>query len=68
MDDPKYSSNNIYTGTDLINDSLNANQHMDIYDEMLKGKEKELFGTKHTKNTTFNSVSKQTHSDPMINH
>ncbi|EWC75604.1 hypothetical protein C923_03725 [Plasmodium falciparum UGT5.1] len=67
MDDPKYSSNNLYTGTDLINDSLNGNQHMDIYDEMLKRKENELFGTYHTKYTTFNSVYKQTHSDPIIN-
>ncbi|SOS79565.1 erythrocyte membrane protein 1, PfEMP1, putative [Plasmodium sp. gorilla clade G1] len=67
MDDPKYSSNNMYTGTDLINDSLNGNQHMDIYDEMLKRKENELFGTNHTQNTTFNSVSKQTPGDPIIN-
>ncbi|SOS77903.1 erythrocyte membrane protein 1, PfEMP1 [Plasmodium sp. gorilla clade G1] len=67
MDDPKYCSNNMYTGTDLINDSLNGNQYIDIYDEMLKRKENELFGTNHTKNTTFNSVSKQTHSDPIIN-
>ncbi|EUR69479.1 hypothetical protein PFBG_03693 [Plasmodium falciparum 7G8] len=67
MDDPKYSSNNLYTGTDLINDSLNGNQYIDIYDEMLKRKENELFGTYHTKYTTFNSVSKQTPSDPIIN-
>ncbi|SCM18829.1 erythrocyte membrane protein 1, PfEMP1, putative [Plasmodium sp.] len=67
IDDPKYSSNNMYTGTDLINDSLNGNQHMDIYDEMLKRKGNELFGTYHTKYTTFNSVSKQTPSDPIIN-
>ncbi|EWC75615.1 hypothetical protein C923_03721 [Plasmodium falciparum UGT5.1] len=67
MDDTKYSSNNIYTGTDLINDSLNGNQYIDIYDEMLKRKENELFGTYHTKYTTFNSVSKQTPSDPIIN-
>ncbi|SOS77868.1 erythrocyte membrane protein 1, PfEMP1, putative [Plasmodium sp. gorilla clade G1] len=67
MDDPKYCSNNMYTGTDLINDSLNGNQYIDIYDEMLKRKENELFGTYHTKYTTFNSVSKQTPSDPIIN-
>ncbi|SOS76896.1 erythrocyte membrane protein 1, PfEMP1, putative [Plasmodium sp. gorilla clade G1] len=67
MHDTKYCSNNLYTGTDLINDSLNGNQHMDIYDEMLKRKENELFGTNNTKNTTFNSVYKQTHSDPIIN-
>ncbi|ETW60555.1 hypothetical protein PFMC_03568 [Plasmodium falciparum CAMP/Malaysia] len=34
---------------------------------MLKRKENELFGTYHTKYTTFNSVSKQTPSDPIIN-
>ncbi|SOV84070.1 erythrocyte membrane protein 1-like, putative [Plasmodium reichenowi] len=32
---------------------------------MLKGKEKELFGTKHTKNITFNRVATQTNSDPI---
>ncbi|KNG76633.1 hypothetical protein PFMG_02862 [Plasmodium falciparum IGH-CR14] len=67
MHDTKYCSNNLYTGTDLINDSLNGNQYIDIYDEMLKRKENELFGTYHTKSTTFNSVYKQTHSDPIIN-
>ncbi|KNC37631.1 erythrocyte membrane protein 1 [Plasmodium falciparum RAJ116] len=67
MHDTKYCSNNLYTGTDLINDSLNGNQYIDIYDEMLKRKENELFGTYHTKYTTFNSVSKQTPSDPIIN-
>ncbi|SOV16676.1 erythrocyte membrane protein 1, PfEMP1, putative [Plasmodium sp. gorilla clade G2] len=44
--------NNLYSGTDLINDSLNSEQHVDIYDELLKRKENELFGTKHPKNTT----------------
>ncbi|ETW57685.1 hypothetical protein PFUGPA_00378, partial [Plasmodium falciparum Palo Alto/Uganda] len=30
-------------------------------------KRNELFGTNHTKNTTFNSFSKQSHSDPIMN-
>ncbi|ETW41234.1 acidic terminal segment protein, partial [Plasmodium falciparum NF135/5.C10] len=48
MDDPKYVSNNVYSGIDLINDSLNSgNQPIDIYDELLKRKENELFGTNH---------------------
>ncbi|SOV11136.1 erythrocyte membrane protein 1 (PfEMP1), truncated, putative [Plasmodium sp. gorilla clade G2] len=68
MGDPKYgSSNDQYTGIDLINDSLNRNQHIDIYDELLKRKENELFGTKHTKNTTFNRVVNETYSDPISN-
>ncbi|SOV78428.1 erythrocyte membrane protein 1, PfEMP1, putative [Plasmodium reichenowi] len=52
-----------YSGTDLINDSLSGNQHIDIYDEILKRKENELFGTKHPKNITFNSVAKNTNID-----
>ncbi|KNC35137.1 erythrocyte membrane protein 1 [Plasmodium falciparum RAJ116] len=60
MDDPKYVSNNVYSGIDLINDSLNSgNQPIDIYDELLKRKENELFGTNHTKNTSNNSVAKE---------
>ncbi|SOV21683.1 erythrocyte membrane protein 1, PfEMP1, putative [Plasmodium sp. DRC-Itaito] len=52
MNDPKYvSSNDQYTGIDLINDALNSDQHLDIYDELLKRKENELFGAKHTKYT-----------------
>ncbi|SOV11106.1 erythrocyte membrane protein 1, PfEMP1, putative [Plasmodium gaboni] len=51
MDDPKYVSNDIYCGTDLINDSLNRNHNVDIYDELLKRKENELYGTNNTKNT-----------------
>ncbi|SOV13502.1 erythrocyte membrane protein 1, PfEMP1, putative [Plasmodium sp. gorilla clade G2] len=66
-DESKYVSNNIYTGIDLINDSLNNDQHIDIYDELLKRKENELFGTKYTKHTTFNRVAKQTYSDPILN-
>ncbi|KNG74184.1 erythrocyte membrane protein 1 [Plasmodium falciparum IGH-CR14] len=34
---------------------------------MPKRKEKELFGTKHTKNITFNRVATQTYSDPIDN-
>ncbi|KOB84755.1 PfEMP1 [Plasmodium falciparum Dd2] len=67
MDDPKYVSNNVYSGIDLINDTLSGNQHIDIYDEVLKRKENELFGTNHTKNTSNNSVAKLTNSDPIIN-
>ncbi|KYN92918.1 putative EMP1-like protein, partial [Plasmodium gaboni] len=68
MNDPKYvSSNDQYTGIDLINDSLNNYEHIDIYDELLKRKENEIFGTKHPKNTTTNSVVKETYSDPILN-
>ncbi|SOS76840.1 erythrocyte membrane protein 1, PfEMP1 [Plasmodium sp. gorilla clade G1] len=65
-DDSKYVSNNIYSGIDLINDSLNSDQHVDIYDELLKRKENEIFGTNHTKHTTINSIAKQTHTDPIL--
>ncbi|SOV74947.1 erythrocyte membrane protein 1 (PfEMP1), putative [Plasmodium sp. gorilla clade G3] len=41
VDDPKYVPNNIYTGTDLISDSLSDN--IDIYSEILKRKEKEIY-------------------------
>ncbi|KNG77990.1 erythrocyte membrane protein 1 [Plasmodium falciparum IGH-CR14] len=69
MDDiPINRDNNPYSGIDLINDSLNSNQHIDIYDEVLKRKENELFGTYHTKkNTSTNSVAKNTNSDPIHN-
>ncbi|EWC87133.1 hypothetical protein PFNF54_04072 [Plasmodium falciparum NF54] len=68
MDDPKYVSNNVYSGIDLINDSLNSgNQHIDIYDELLKRKENELFGTENTKRTSTYSVAKNTNSDPILN-
>ncbi|EWC79158.1 hypothetical protein C923_00161 [Plasmodium falciparum UGT5.1] len=66
MDDPKYVSNNVYSGIDLINDSLNSN-NVDIYDELLKRKENELFGTNYKKNTSTNSVAKNTNSDPILN-
>ncbi|KOB88233.1 hypothetical protein PFDG_00259 [Plasmodium falciparum Dd2] len=68
MDDPKYVSNNVYSGIDLINDSLNSgNQPIDIYDEVLKRKENELFGTNHPKRTSTYSVAKNTNSDPILN-
>ncbi|CDO61630.1 erythrocyte membrane protein 1, EMP1 [Plasmodium reichenowi] len=58
-----------YSGIDLINDSLNSgNQPIDIYDELLKRKENELFGTNHKKHTTStHSVAKLTNSDPIMN-
>ncbi|KNC35509.1 erythrocyte membrane protein 1 [Plasmodium falciparum RAJ116] len=56
-----------YSGTDLINDALSGNKHIDIYDELLKRKENELFGTNHTKHTTTNIVAKLTNSDPIHN-
>ncbi|ETW52015.1 hypothetical protein PFUGPA_05980 [Plasmodium falciparum Palo Alto/Uganda] len=66
-DIPKYVSNNVYSGIDLINDTLGGNKHIDIYDEVLKRKENELFGTKHKKNTSNNSVAKNTNNDPIMN-
>ncbi|EUT76899.1 hypothetical protein PFAG_05941 [Plasmodium falciparum Santa Lucia] len=62
-----YSDNHHpYSGIDLINDALNGDY--DIYDEILKRKENELFGTNHTKkNTSSNSVAKNTNSDPILN-
>ncbi|EWC75610.1 hypothetical protein C923_03716 [Plasmodium falciparum UGT5.1] len=67
MDDPKYVSNNVYSGIDLINDTLSGNQPIDIYDEVLKRKENELFGTNHVKQTSIHSVAKLTNSDPIHN-
>ncbi|SOV76348.1 erythrocyte membrane protein 1, PfEMP1, putative [Plasmodium reichenowi] len=56
-----------YSGIDLINDSLNSGNH-DIYDEILKRKENELFGTEHhPKHITTNSVAKNKNSDPIMN-
>ncbi|KNC35551.1 erythrocyte membrane protein 1 [Plasmodium falciparum RAJ116] len=67
-DIPMSGKNDVYSGIDLINDSLNSDQHIDIYDEVLKRKENELFGTNHTKkNTSSNSVAKNTNSDPILN-
>ncbi|SOV81620.1 erythrocyte membrane protein 1, PfEMP1, putative [Plasmodium reichenowi] len=57
--------NSPYSGIDLINDALSGDH--DIYDEILKRKENELFGTKHVKHTTTNRFSKPTNSDPITN-
>ncbi|SOV77759.1 erythrocyte membrane protein 1, PfEMP1, putative [Plasmodium reichenowi] len=66
---PYSDKNNSYSGIDLINDSLNSgNEPIDIYDEILKRKENELFGTKHhPKRTNTYSVAKNTNSDPITN-
>ncbi|KOB63664.1 pfEMP1 [Plasmodium falciparum HB3] len=57
-----------YSGIDLINDSLNSgNQPIDIYDEVLKRKENELFGTNHVKQTSIHSVAKPARDDPIHN-
>ncbi|SOV12004.1 erythrocyte membrane protein 1, PfEMP1, putative [Plasmodium sp. gorilla clade G2] len=65
VDSPKYVSPNIYSGIDLINDSLNSGNN--IYDEFLKRKENELFGTNYQKKTSTNSFAKKTNSDPILN-
>ncbi|ETW45674.1 hypothetical protein PFMALIP_06266, partial [Plasmodium falciparum MaliPS096_E11] len=68
MDDiPINRDNNVYSGIDLINDTLSGNQHIDIYDEVLKRKENELFGTNHVKHTTINRVAKPARDDPLHN-
>ncbi|ETW43889.1 hypothetical protein PFNF135_01823 [Plasmodium falciparum NF135/5.C10] len=67
MDDPKYVSNNVYSGIDLINDTLSGNHNVDIYDELLKRKENELFGTNHVKQTSIHSVAKLARGDPLLN-
>ncbi|SOV78696.1 erythrocyte membrane protein 1, PfEMP1, putative [Plasmodium reichenowi] len=64
--DPTSSKNDVYSGIDLINDSLSGGNH-DIYDELLKRKENELFGTNHVKHTTTNRFAKPTNSDPITN-
>ncbi|CDO63592.1 erythrocyte membrane protein 1, EMP1 [Plasmodium reichenowi] len=56
-----------YSGIDLINDALSGNQPIDIYDEILKRKKNELFGTNHVKHTSTHSVSKPTRDDPIHN-
>ncbi|SCM18884.1 erythrocyte membrane protein 1, PfEMP1, putative [Plasmodium sp.] len=62
--DPISDNHHPYSGIDLINDALNGDY--DIYDEILKRKKNELFGTNHTKkNTSTNSVAKNTNSDPI---
>ncbi|KNG76197.1 erythrocyte membrane protein 1 [Plasmodium falciparum IGH-CR14] len=65
-DIPKYVSNNVYSGIDLINDTISGDR-IDIYDEVLKRKENELFGTNYKKNTSNNNVAKLTNSDPIMN-
>ncbi|SOV76374.1 erythrocyte membrane protein 1, PfEMP1, putative [Plasmodium reichenowi] len=55
-----------YSGIDLINDSLSGGNH-DIYDEILKRKENELFGTENKKHTTTNNVAKPARDDPIHN-
>ncbi|KOB63612.1 hypothetical protein PFHG_05376, partial [Plasmodium falciparum HB3] len=42
-DIPINRDNNVYSGIDLINDSISGNHNVDIYDEVLKRKENELF-------------------------
>ncbi|SPJ09818.1 erythrocyte membrane protein 1, PfEMP1 [Plasmodium sp. DRC-Itaito] len=67
--DNRYSlsdKNVSYSGIDLINDSLSGD-YIDIYDEILKRKENELFGTENTKHTCIHSVAKHTNTDPILN-
>nr|ABM88751.1 erythrocyte membrane protein 1 [Plasmodium falciparum] len=64
-DIPINRDNNVYSGIDLINDALNGDY--DIYDEILKRKENELFGTNHTKHTTTNRVATQICDGPITN-
>ncbi|SOS81851.1 erythrocyte membrane protein 1, PfEMP1, putative [Plasmodium sp.] len=63
---PLSGKNDVYSGIDLINDSLN-NNNVDIYDEVLKRKENELFGTNHPKHTNTHNVTKSSNSDPIDN-
>ncbi|SCM18825.1 erythrocyte membrane protein 1, PfEMP1, putative [Plasmodium sp.] len=66
-DIPISGNNDVYSGIDLINDSLN-NNNVDIYDELLKRKENELFGTNHPKHTKgTHNVTKSSNSDPIDN-
>ncbi|ETW44760.1 hypothetical protein PFNF135_00816 [Plasmodium falciparum NF135/5.C10] len=65
-DIPISGTKDTYSGIDLINDSLNSNK-VDIYDEVLKRKENELFGTNHVKQTSIHSVAKPTNNDPIHN-
>ncbi|SCM18872.1 erythrocyte membrane protein 1, PfEMP1, putative [Plasmodium sp.] len=65
-DIPMSGKNDVYSGIDLINDSLN-NNNVDIYDEVLKRKENELFGTNHPKHTNTQNVTKSSNSDPIDN-
>ncbi|SOV80844.1 erythrocyte membrane protein 1, PfEMP1 [Plasmodium reichenowi] len=66
--DPTSNNRDSYSGIDLINDSLNSdNQPIDIYDEILKRKENELFGTNHVKQTSTHTVAKPARDDPIHN-
>ncbi|ETW58825.1 hypothetical protein PFMC_05291 [Plasmodium falciparum CAMP/Malaysia] len=56
-----------YSGIDLINDTLSGNKHIDIYDELLKRKENELFGTNNPKHISSHNVTKSSNSDPILN-
>ncbi|SPJ08834.1 erythrocyte membrane protein 1, PfEMP1, putative [Plasmodium sp. DRC-Itaito] len=59
--------NNVsYSGIDLVNDALSSNR-IDIYDEMLKRKENELFGTQHHPKKNTYSVAKPARNDPVLN-
>ncbi|SPJ11395.1 erythrocyte membrane protein 1, PfEMP1, putative [Plasmodium sp. DRC-Itaito] len=66
-DNPSSYSGNVgpYSGIDLINDSLGGNH--DIYDEILKRKENELFGTEHPKHTNTHNVAQPARDDPLYN-
>ncbi|EUR72124.1 hypothetical protein PFBG_02748 [Plasmodium falciparum 7G8] len=64
--DPISDNHHPYSGIDLINDSLSG-EPINIYDELLKRKENELFGTNHVKQTSIHSVAKITNSDPIHN-
>ncbi|KNG74646.1 erythrocyte membrane protein 1 [Plasmodium falciparum IGH-CR14] len=68
MDDiPISGKNTVYSGIDLINDTLSGNAHIDIYDELLKRKENELFGTNHPKHTNTHNLAKPISDDPLHN-
>ncbi|SOV76339.1 erythrocyte membrane protein 1, PfEMP1, putative [Plasmodium reichenowi] len=66
--DPRSVNRGSYSGIDLINDTLSGGNH-DIYDEILKRKEKELFGTKYhpKKHTTTNHFAKPSRDDTIHN-
>ncbi|SOV75789.1 erythrocyte membrane protein 1, PfEMP1, putative [Plasmodium reichenowi] len=62
---PTSGKHDSYSGIDLINDSLSGDY--DIYDEILKRKENELFGTKHHPKHTTNRFAKPACDDPILN-
>ncbi|CDO61955.1 erythrocyte membrane protein 1, EMP1, partial [Plasmodium reichenowi] len=62
---PISDKNGPYSGIDLINNSLSGDH--DIYNEILKRKENELFGTNHVKHTSTHGVAKHTNFDPIHN-